>query len=61
VLLHTLGLPLRAWQLSRRILGYVRSSSEDSRAVYGDDPNGLRQESNVSGNVAANTIGGISH
>jgi hypothetical protein len=59
LLRHTVRLPVQAWQLSRRVVGYVLSSSDDVRAVYGDDPKGLREESNVSGNVAANTIGGF--
>ena len=61
LLRHTVRLPVQAWQLTRRVVGYVLLSSDDSRVIYGDDPNGLRDESNVSGNMAANTIGGIGH
>jgi hypothetical protein len=61
LLIRAARVPVQAWQLTRRIAGYVFSSSDDVRGVYGDDPNGLRDESNVSGNVAANTIGGIGH
>lgn len=55
-------LPKRAWQAVRRVIGYVRSSSDDTSSVYGDDPNGNRKDgANASGNIAANTIGGIGH
>ena len=61
LLLRAAHAPVAVWRFTRRIAGYVLASSDDSRAVYGDDPNGLRDESNVSGNVAANAIGGIGH
>ena len=58
LLLHAARVPVQAWQLTRRIAGYVLAS-DDSRAVYGDDPNRLRDGSNVSGNIAANVTGGM--
>jgi hypothetical protein len=58
LLRHTVPLPVQAWQLTRRIAGYVLSS-DDSHGVYGDDPNGLCNESNVSGDIPANVTGGM--
>ncbi len=56
------SLPERVWAAVRRVTGYIRSSSDDTPAVYGDDPNGNRSaDGNTGGNIAANTIGGISH
>jgi hypothetical protein len=59
LLIRAVRVPVVAWQLTRRIAGYVLSSSDDVRGVYGDDPNRLRDGSNVSGNIAANVTGGM--
>jgi hypothetical protein len=55
---HAARVPVQAWQLTRRIAGYVLSW-DDSRAVYGDDPNGTRDERNIGGSFTANVTGGM--
>ena len=58
LLLRAAHAPVAVWRFTRRIAGYVLSS-DDSRAVYGDDPNGLRDGSNVGGSATANIVGGM--
>jgi hypothetical protein len=46
----------KALSAVRRVFGYLRFN-DDTSAVYGEHPNGARDDANVAGAITANAIG----